>query len=114
MFREVGTVYLKKVSDASDGGCGRRARRDGACFHFGHNSPTDGCRETRPPASATDTAWIEKDRRHILSLLHARRNDMRRLATPQLLCLFYVLHRKRRDMHLLCVSTILVKKKISL
>ena len=66
----------------------------GACFHCGRNSPTDGCRETRPPASATDTAWIEKDGRHVLSLLHARRNDMRRLATLRLLCLFYILNRK--------------------
>jgi hypothetical protein len=85
------------------GGYGRRARRDGASFHSGHNSPTDGCRETRPPASATDTAWIEKDRRHVLSLLHARRNDTRRPATPRLLCLFYMLHRNRRHIYALSV-----------
>jgi hypothetical protein len=67
----------------------------GACFHSGRNSPTDGCRDTRPPARATDTAGLEKDGRHVLSLLHARRNDMRRLATLRLLCLFYMPHRKR-------------------
>jgi len=86
----------------------------GDCFHSGRNSPTDGCRETRPPASATEIAWIEKDGRHILSLLHARRNDMRRLATLRLLRLFYTLHRKGWDINVFTVRIYFWSKRILL
>jgi hypothetical protein len=47
-------------------------------------------------------------------LLHARRNDMRRPATPRLLCLFYMQHRTGKTyMHLLYVSTLWVNKVFS-
>jgi hypothetical protein len=38
----------------------------------------------------TDTAWIERGRRHVLALSHARQDVVRCLATPWLLCLFYI------------------------